>query len=608
MPNDFLQNFLSSSEICSRASNLPASLNMDPTELTPQGIPITHQLPATPPCSPRSSTSEQCTISSQAKRSRLLQSTQGPTKMCSRCALSLDEEHRLENLSWRLRNTETFCSDPFLEDTTTIRSIFISASSQGVYSAEPLSLSGSLESLVYEEALELGSDNTPTSVFAPVGTSHSRIQRQQNSVPSRSHGRERHVTPDYSEKIIITIKEKKDPKPLFPRDQSHLATLVKGSTQSSSLIQTPAPANNSKSITSENSTNHSAWLVPSDSAHGNTSRTIVVRGFCLYAFSDPSKSLATANSIDRLMLAVGAASGDGATNEQTDPVWNSLRRPAPQLKKREARLSFGISSNEDENPLSQSRSALVDPRQQAPKKQTSLKKDQLTVKEEQAISSDTFEKAEGETDESAIDDDDDPSHWEDLVEDSIDSRTDDEPFQRVNPRSNLTSRQSLITLLYRDQLCNTNALANTAAATKPALALQRFVRSSPNGPSLAVSPESEDNLPLVMKDSLKSVSEVPRSQPQLITLTQGLPLSPRSTRRNMLASEMTGSLRQHLLWVQKQTSQNATAICNRRQAAKDAANLKQIPEKFYIDQSDGDSSHWKDYYGRDLGGDHSKGW
>ncbi|CZS94288.1 uncharacterized protein RCO7_10330 [Rhynchosporium graminicola] len=258
------------------------------------------------------------------------------------------------------------------------------------------------------------------------------------------------------------------------------------------------------------------------------SRTIVVRGFFPWAYVYPSKPLLTspssihtgnitaANSTDGQMLAIGGASGDDPTT----------------------RFGFGDSSEEDENSLPSTRSVLVDSTQQPLKKQTSLKEDHNTFKKEQAFIGDVFEMAEGDIEESTFDDDDDPSDWEDLVEDSRDLRT-EKIFQRVDTRSNLTSRQSMITLLLHGQPCNANALANTAAAMKPASALQRSVRTSRNGPSLAVSPKSEDNLPLIMKDSLQPISEVPRSQPQPITPTQGLALSPRSTRKNMLESELT---------------------------------------------------------------------
>jgi hypothetical protein len=156
-----------------------------------------------------------------------------------------------------------------------------------------------------------------------------------------------------------------------------------------------------------------------------------------------------------------------------------------------------------------------------------------------------------------------------------------------------------------------NALADAAAASKSTSALQRSRTSSPNGPSLAASPESEDSHPLMMK-GLKPIAEIPRSQAQPIIRTTNstphqLALSPRTTRRNMLASELTVSLRQHLLWERKQKSQTANAVLKRRHTAHDVANLKQYPDKVYMDDNDNKSS-WNDYYGAGLGEYHSRGW
>jgi hypothetical protein len=144
-----------------------------------------------------------------------------------------------------------------------------------------------------------------------------------------------------------------------------------------------------------------------------------------------------------------------------------------------------------------------------------------------------------------------------------------------------------------------NRAANATTGSKTTSALQHSARSSPNGPSLTAPPDSEDNL-LLMKEGLKPISEVPRSQAQPIvrTTTDIAPyqiiLSPRTTRRNMLASELTVSLRQHLLWERKQKSQTANAVLKRRHTAHDVANLKQFPGKVYMDGENAKSS-WNDY-------------
>ena len=53
--------------------------------------------------------------------------------------------------------------------------------------------------------------------------------------------------------------------------------------------------------------------------------------------------------------------------------------------------------------------------------------------------------------------------------------------------------------------------------------------------------------------------------------------SPRTTRRNMLATELTESLRRHLLWERQQKSATANAFLKRRHTAHDMKNLQEYP-------------------------------
>ena len=557
----------------------------------------------------------------------------------SRCAGSLEEGRRLENLSWRLWNRETFCCDPVSEANSTTPAISISArSSEGGYTAEVPSLSGSLDSLVDEEAIEFDNDHTSASTSAPVDITRPQIQRQ-DSVHSRSRGRERHITPDDLEKMVITIKEKKDLSPLSLSNLPPLAPLAQATTTSTPQIITPAVE--SISFTSDGASDHSAQPASSESCTSERSTTSVVRGFSPSHVSSsyrsiplltapssiPTADIAAAKSTKvqhpakkQQMFALGGSSGEDSLSEQTNSMENSVQPVAPQLKKKlQAKFSFGGSSNEDESSLPQKmkiHSALADTanRVTSTKKQTSFKDEVAahTIKEEQVFDDDVFETDEDEIDESAIDDDDDSSDWEDSVEDSGNPSIDEKTFfQRVDSRPNLTSRRSLITTMLH-QNDRANALADAAAASKSTSALQRSRTSSPNGPSLAASPESEDSHPLMMKKGLKPIAEIPRSQAQPIIRTTNstphqLALSPRTTRRNMLASELTVSLRQHLLWERKQKSQTANAVLKRRHTAHDVANLKQYPDKVYMDDNDNKSS-WNDYYGAGLGEYHSRGW
>jgi hypothetical protein len=119
----------------------------------------------------------------------------------------------------------------------------------------------------------------------------------------------------------------------------------------------------------------------------------------------------------------------------------------------------------------------------------------------------------------------------------------------------------------------------------------------------------------MMKKGLKPGQEIPRSvaQPIIITTTNVTPhqaaLSPKTTRRNMLQTELTASLRRHLLWERQQKNQTAAAVLKRRHTAHDVANLKQYPEKVHLGTDDKDSyGSWNQYFGQGLGDFHSKGW
>jgi Protein of unknown function (DUF3295)/Fungal protein of unknown function (DUF1752) len=549
----------------------------------------------------------------------------------SRCAGSLEEGRRLENLSWRLWNRETFCCDPVFEANATTPISISSRSSEGRYSTGVPSLSGSLDSLADEEALELDTDNTLSSTSGPLDITHPQIRRQ-DSCNSRSRGRERHITPDDLEKMVITIKEKKDLEPLSLSMPSYLPPLPEKSLKlqhtATATPQDPTPTIvECKSLTSDDS-DRSAQPASSDSPSGASERssTSVVRGFSLSHVSSsyrsipllsapssiPTADLAAATTSKapqpkkHQMFALGGSSED-SMSEQTNSIESSLQ-PAPQQKKKNTVFSFGGSSNEEESSLPQKMksqqptSALTESIQKplANKKQTSFKEEAATrtIKEEQPFDDDVFETdEEDEIDESAIDDDDDSSDWEDSIEDSGNASIDEKTFfQRVDSRPNLTSRRSLITTMLH-QNDRANALATAASKSTPAM--QRSLTASPNGPSVAPAPDSDDASPLMMKMGLKPIAEIPQlgAQPIIKTTTNTTPhqmaLSPRTTRRNMLATELTVSLRQDLLWERWQKSQTANAVLKRRHTAHDVVNLTQYPEKAHMEE--GIKASWNLY-------------
>ncbi|PQE25416.1 DUF1752 domain containing protein [Rutstroemia sp. NJR-2017a BBW] len=417
-------------------------------------------------------------------------------------------------------------------------------------------LSGSLDSLVDEEALEFENESTEAS---PLDISHPHIQRQ-DSCNSRSRGRERHITPDDLEKMVITIKEKKDLAPLT-LSTPYLAPLTERIPQFTKIQQTASQLTEKSSTSSESVSQRSIPSTRSDSSSGTSekSATSIVKGFSLspahisssmrsipvntapssiptadLVAVDTSKALAPKK---KQMFALGGSSGEDSLSEQAASMDNK-----PQQKKKLAVFSFGGSSNEDEASL--------------------------------------------------------PHRMQ--------------PHSSLTNKPQLTSRRSLITTMLHQ---NDRAQALATAASRSTPALRRSRNSSPNGPSLAASPESDDGAGLMMR-GLKPISEIPRSVAQPIMKTNNTTahqqaLSPRTTRRNMLATELTVSLRQNLLWERRQKSSvnEAAAALKRRHTAHDVANLKQYPEKVHMDKDDtGLNSSWNQYFSQGLGEYHSKGW
>jgi hypothetical protein len=222
-----------------------------------------------------------------------------------------------------------------------------------------------------------------------------------------------------------------------------------------------------------------------------------------------------------------------------------------------------------------------------------------------------------DVDESAIDDDEDDSDWEDSDEASGKSSIDDKTyFKRIDSSTQLVSRRSLLTLGLAATDRQTR-LGNNASRSTSALHRTRSLHA---GQPVMGSPNDSDEAPLMMKTTnragpLKPIKEAPRSvaQPILAQANQGhfqAALSPRTTRRNMLSTELTESLRRHLLWERQQKSSTANAVLKRRHTSHDVANLKQFPEKPYMNKADdANSSSWNQYFSKEASnGYHSKGW
>ena len=305
-----------------------------------------------------------------------------------------------------------------------------------------------------------------------------------------------------------------------------------------------------------------------------------------------------------------------SSSEQSHSV--DTREPvAPKFVKNPAKFKLGGSSEEEGSLKSALHSGRSTNGLTAQKKQASFSNHVITHSMDDADDNAIDSDSEADyIDESAIDDDDDSSDWEDSIEDSGKSSVDEKYFQRVDSKANLTSRRSLITLMFAQTEDRQKKLGNHASQSTSAIPRGQPGRA---GPTLGVSPNDSDDAPLMMKGArqqpgLKPIKEVPRSGAQPIATTSHThgqaAMSPRTTRRNMLATELTESLRRHLLWERSQKSSTANAVLKRRHTSHDVANLKQYPEKACIKKSeDVNSGSFNQFFSKEsFEGYNAKGW
>lgn len=511
----------------------------------------------------------------------------------------MEEGRRLENLSWRIWNRETFCCESQPQSTIT-PAINIQGPRPG--SKDIPELSTSVDSIASEEDERLDSHQRPRSL--PLDIKRPAARKDSTEAYTSSRGSQKHITSAGLEKMVISIKAKKDIEPLSPSIAEAMpmfspSTEAGRSTMSDQKTQ-QSPAGSSSSDTSSNT----APMSSPDSAReavqtsgSDTSAELhishsVVRGF------SPSHISSSFRSHSHL----GAESVAAAK-----PIVHSK---VEEPKKKASVFLLGGSSGEEDSsfedkmPKTHSQSSLTAALKKPThdKKQTSFKDEveSRTISHRQSEDEEVFESDEDDEDvsESAIEEEDD-SDWEDSSSESGQSSPNDKQlFQRVDSRPNLTSRRSLLTTLMHQP---DRAATVAAMASKSTPALHRSRTSSPTGPSVATSPEDES--------LLTTHASGTKSKPIILTTSNIHPpcLSPRTTRRNMLATELTESLRKHLLWERQQKNTTANAFLKRRHTAHDMANLQQYPNTSGSGTASKNNS-WNHYFDHGLGEYHQKGW
>ncbi|KAJ5669625.1 hypothetical protein N7462_010695 [Penicillium macrosclerotiorum] len=490
------------------------------------------------------------------------QSLHGMWMVFSKCADYMDQGRRLENLSWRLWTRETFCVEP---ERSNLSSALPKLRSE---TADLPELSASVESAASDQA-----ERIEAHIKRPQFSDYRPAVVREDSLASLGRGKEKHITSLDLERMVLNIKEKKNLEPLAP--------MVEPAAPVVPAFPRPCPQ-------PHESTESCSTTAPegndSDSANVDGSDTSVSSSGVLPTASELMKSPSIVRGFSPSHISSSFRSQPRLAVEPSPSRATTQLKPSP-LKKKGGMFTLGGSSGDDDESSFEDRMApkvaqesateggLMKPTSNpSPSKKVASFSDHVATirpsKSPLGLDEDAIE-TDDEVSESAIEDDED-SDWEDSVTESGKSSVDERPelFQRVDSRPNLVSRRSLLTMMMHQP----GRMQGNAFRSSPAL--QRSRLTSPNGPSIPASPPENDEESLTMRGP-----DVPRSKPIIMKPPppQSVAHSPRTTRRNMLATELTESLRRHLLWERQQKSATANAFLKRRHTAHDMKNLQEYP-------------------------------
>lgn len=532
----------------------------------------------------------------------------------SKCADSIEGGKRYENLSWRLWNRETFCCPP--QPKLAITPAIDVPRRPSARDIPELSASvDSIASVDSDDSQKDDStDTTPELQSSP---------EMEDSALSRSRGHEKHLTPSALRKMVVNIQEQPElellsptmatilptttditPRPMSPPVQPSIivedsqGSSLQDSTESCDTISTSATTRQSDHRGSDTS-------VSSDGLGGLIRSGSVVHGF---SPSQISSSFRSRSKLNRVM-----------------PMPATRQSPAKVEKpKRSAMFTLGGSSGDDESSFEdrvsfkQKKSSLSESlgRQISHQKKPSFR-DIVEAHQQEKIMEGSHEStdedeaiasSDEDDDDDAIDsaiDEEDEGEWEDSnSDDGKPAVVDKALFKRVDSRPNLVSRRSMLTTALHEPE-RAAGLANAASRSSPAI--RRTGRQSPLGPSLAASPsEHDDEVGLMMNAPGKS-----RPRPIMMhnTNTTQPAHSPRTTRRNMMSTELTESLRKGLLWERQQKNTTANAVFKRRHTAQNISNLREYPAPplRHDIREVAQNNSWNHYF--DTPNEyHSKGW
>lgn len=435
------------------------------------------------------------------------------------------------------------------------------------------SLSTSVESAASASDYDL---KEPRSDAVNIKSPRSCLLRTDSS--ERYRGKEKHMTPVHLVKLMEDLDKNKSSTDGWMSKRNPITPL-----NVPAIVEASMPKQSS--ICSSVTSAHQTTPVGSATSHfTEVSAHSVVRGFT------PGQNISTS-----------VRSSSGLASESVVPI----KAPSPAPKKAPKKPIFIVGdsgSDSDDSFTSRHRlhkSKLSEGlRRRSTEKRTSFRSevstrtfhddDDICTEDEEVIS------------ESAIEDED-SSDWESSTDSAQSSYNEQTLFQRVESRPQLASRRSLLSTMLHEPK-RAAALANAGSRSTPAL---RSRTTSPSGPSLAPSPRQESPL------ASRPYAEITRSKPIIMTTSNMHPpaLSPRTTRRNMLATELTESLRRHLLWERQQKNTTAAAVLKRRHTAHDVTKLNDYPQVNYSGKGNTSKNNsWNHYFDQGLHEYHVAGW
>ncbi|KAH7119694.1 hypothetical protein B0J11DRAFT_66410 [Dendryphion nanum] len=531
----------------------------------------------------------------------------------SKCAVAMEDGKRYENMAWRLWSRETFCCAP--DHSFSPRWSFGRQLSTSAVDMPELSSSVASDDSAMESAIASTSRSN--------SSSRPEIRRHDSSA---SQARGKHITPIDLEKVVSSIQEKKTIEPLSPLPPQ-LAPPPQTPCVAKMTVEdtTPRPSSPppTASFAPESSTSTVATnedmspLVGSETSSSENSTHSVVHGFEMGRISTSIRSSTNLASTPSRKISF-------------PPRSEPTRAELPKRNKAKFTLGCGSSEEEDRSSFEASftaRSSLTNglKKNGGLYKSTSFKPEVSTrtyhnataSEDSEAIESAIETDSESETD-NAIEEEEEDSDWEDDTEDPSGPASFSEKeirFPRIDSKPNLTSHRSILSSMLHEG-DRAKALQNIASRSTPAI--RRSRTTTPNGPSTGNSPQEDQGL--MMRTQT-------RAKPIIMTTSNVHPpaLSPRTTRRNMLQTELTQSLRQNLLWERQQKNATTNAVNKRQHSAvsipalrraattNDIKGLKAFPQQAkvqapLIKEAVKNNNSYNDYFDQGLQEYHQKGW